>query len=432
MKNTLLALLAFFLVSSATAQSYYPPLFGNVWDTLSPTTLGWCPDQIDSLNQFLEDKNSKSFMVLKGGKIVLEEYYGTFERDSFWYWASAGKSVVGFLVGMAQEEGHLDINDPTSLYLGQGWTNATSVQEAQITIRHQISMTTGLDDNTPDLNCVDDSCLNYLTAPDTRWAYYNAPYRLVQNVVASATGMTFSQYTNTTLGARIGMGGFWYNFVRWGKTRDLARFGLLSLNKGIWNGDTLLADTSYFNAMVNTANNYNPAYGYLWWLNGKTSYQIPQVQFNFPGSLIPPAPADMYCALGKNDQKIYVIPSEDMVVVRMGNAADNSVFALSEFDDSLFTLINKLNCATSLPEPEPISFSFFPNPASESLQLTWDLSLGQKGNAEIRDLQGRILTQQLIGQGNSSRMDLTGLKPGFYLLRIQLNGKEATRRLVLR
>jgi hypothetical protein len=58
--------------------------------------------------------------------------------------------------------------------------------------------------------------------------------------------------------------------------------------------------------------------------------------------LIPSAPSDMFCALGKNDQKIYVVPSLKMVVIRMGNTADNANLALSDFDNVLWQKINAL------------------------------------------------------------------------------------------
>ena len=85
-------------------------------------------------------------------------------------------------------------------------------------------------------------------------------------------------------------------------------------------------------------------YGYLWWLNGKASYHLPQSQLKFKGSLIPTGPNDMFMALGKNDQKIYVIPSKKMVVIRMGDVANpsNPAFALSGFDEQLWLKISAL------------------------------------------------------------------------------------------
>ncbi|MBX9808547.1 MAG: serine hydrolase, partial [Flavobacteriaceae bacterium] len=88
--------------------------------------------------------------------------------------------------------------------------------------------------------------------------------------------------------------------------------------------------------------NINLSYGYLWWLNGKSSYHLPQSQLQLPGSIIPSGPNDTFMALGKNDQKIYVIPSKKMVVIRMGDAADTVNLALSDFDDVLWQKINAL------------------------------------------------------------------------------------------
>ncbi|MBP6812063.1 MAG: serine hydrolase, partial [Saprospiraceae bacterium] len=122
---------------------YFPPKTGTAWQTISPASLGICQERIDSLYNFLEVKNTKSFLLLKDGKIVLEKYFGTFVQDSIWYWASAGKSLSAFLVGQAQEEGLLDIQDKTSQYLGNGWTSEPQAKEDLITVWHQLTMTNG-------------------------------------------------------------------------------------------------------------------------------------------------------------------------------------------------------------------------------------------------------------------------------------------------
>ena len=141
------------------------------------------------------------------------------------------------------------------------------------------------------------------------------------------------------------MNGAWIqsgnNSVYWSNTRSMARFGLLMLNKGKWENEVIL-NQNYFEDATNTSQNINLGYGYLWWLNGKTNYHLPQSQLQFPGSIIPEAPNDMFMALGKNDQKIYVVPSKKMVVIRMGEAADNVNLALSDFDEVLWEKINAL------------------------------------------------------------------------------------------
>src|SRR5690606_4649220 len=206
---------------------------------------------------YLESKNTKSFIVLKDGKIVIEKYFGTFTQDSLWYWASAGKTLTAFMVGIAQQENYLSINDTTSKYLGQGWTNCTTSQEEKITIRNQLTMTTGLDDGVPDNHCTLDTCLNYIADAGTRWAYHNAPYTLLDEVIASATGQTLNAYTNQKLKIPTGITGTFapsgYNNVFISKARSMARFGLLILNKGNWNGNPIMTDTTYFNQMVNTS-----------------------------------------------------------------------------------------------------------------------------------------------------------------------------------
>jgi len=338
--------ISLFISIKASAQSlYFPPLTGNSWDTISPASLNWCPQRIDSLYTFLQKNNSKGFIILKDGKIVLEKYFGSFTTDSFYYWASAGKSLTATLAGIAQEQGYFNINDSVSKYLGVGWTSCTPQQEKNIKIKHLLTMTSGLDDIPPSPCTNEDKtvgCLLYLKDAGTRWSYHTGAYRTTEDVIAAASNMTYNNFTKNNLGNKIGMGGFWFSSVYYSKLRDMARFGLLTLNKDVWANDTILHDTAYYKAMTNTSQNFNLAYGYLWWLNGKSSMMVPGLQQVFNISLIPNAPADMFCALGKNDQKIYVIPSKKMVVVRMGEAAATSQLALTAFDNELWAKINEL------------------------------------------------------------------------------------------
>lgn len=113
---------------------YFPPLQGDEWETIDPADLDYCPDKIAALYDFLEKENTRSFLLLKDGRIVLEQYFNGHGPDSLWYWASAGKTVTATLTGIAQEEGLLDINDPTNDYLGDGWTVAPQEKEDLITI----------------------------------------------------------------------------------------------------------------------------------------------------------------------------------------------------------------------------------------------------------------------------------------------------------
>ncbi len=325
---------------------YFPPVDNsNTWETISPPDLSWNVSEIANLKDYLEQKNTKSFIILYNGKIVMEEYFNGHNMNDGWYWASSGKTLTATVTGIAQQEGLLNINNKVSDYLGTGWTSALLEKENLITCKNLLTMTSGLDDTFNDANddCVNPNCLVYSADAGTKWAYDNVYVKLQDVVDAVTPNYTWETYFNEKLRDKIGMTGSWFYSgnasVYWSNTRSMARFGLLALNQGNWNGN-IIVNQAYFNQATNTSQNINLSYGYLWWLNGKLSYKLPDVNFTFTGSIIPSAPDDMFCALGKNDQKIYVSPSRRLVVVRMGNAADNENFALSDFDEVLWQKIN--------------------------------------------------------------------------------------------
>ena len=330
-------------ISFATAAEnlYFPPLTSNVWEIKTITDLNWNQSAVQPLLDYLEVKNTKGFMILVNGKIVLENYFNGHSATTNWYWASAGKTLTASLTGIAQQEGLININNKVSDYIGTGWTSAPLAKENLISCKNLLTMTSGLDDATDN---VDPASLIYMADSGTRWAYHNV-YVKLQDVIAQASGTTWNNYFNTKLRDQIAMNGLWIssgnNVVYWSSTRSMARFGLLMYNKGKWESNQILNET-YFNQATTTSQNINLGYGYLWWLNGKASYHLPQTQLQFNGSIIPSAPNDMFMALGKNDQKIYIIPSKKMVVIRMGDAADMSNLALSDFDEMLWTKISAL------------------------------------------------------------------------------------------
>ncbi len=319
---------------------YFPPIGSDSWDTIAHRSLNWSDDAYNDLSGFLEENSTRAFILLKDGKIVCEEYWGnnilntaTFDENSIWYWASAGKTLTAFLVGLAQEDSLLNINNKTSDYLGVNWSGAPLEKENLILIKHQLSMTTGLDYTVSNTDCTDPSCLQYKADAGTQWYYHNAPYSLLEEVVSTAANKTFNVFTDEEIEDKIGMDGTWVtlgdNNVYWSTARDAARFGLLLLNKGKWDTNEVMSDTSYFNSMVNSSQELNPSYGYLCWLNGKSSIVFPGSSISFSTSLSGSAPSDLFAAMGKNGQFIDVVPSENMVVVRMGEAPGDELISVN-------------------------------------------------------------------------------------------------------
>ena len=369
-----LYLLVFFLgtLSSLKAQ-YFPPVTGNQWDTLSPARFGYCNDRIDSLYELLDQQNSKAFILIKDGKIVLEKYFDKFTQDSLWYWASAGKTLTAAVVGVLEGQGKLQLTDKTHQYLGKGWTSLTQIQEDSITVRHQLTMTTGLDDAPATADCTSPSCLKYKAAVGTRWAYHNAPYTLLDQVISAASGKTlnqviFSEFTGAT-GLKVAYIKLGDNNVAFSTPRNFARFGVLLLNGGKW-GSKQIIPSNYFAAMTASSQSLNPSYGYLTWLNGKDKFMIPQSQFKFNGDCMPGGPSDLIMALGKDGQQIMVSPSENLVWIRMGESPDTKNplvnFALGE---EIWQKVNQLNCGSSSTGGIAKDVLIFPNPAKRGTSI---------------------------------------------------------------
>jgi CubicO group peptidase (beta-lactamase class C family) len=200
-----------------------------------------------------------------------------------------------------------------------------------------------------------DDSLRFVVPPGTRF-YYNSPaYYELFAVVQGVSGQTINALSRSMLFDRIGMpNAIWVPHVDAGvrgwilscTPREMARFGLLTLTRGAWNGTPVLADSAWFAAAWRPLPPDNPAYGYLWWLNGASTYRIPS-PYAFPtlrGPLIPSAPRDLVAALGKGDKKIYVSPSMGLVVVRHGEEADpngGNPMAVSSFDEQWWQRLKK-------------------------------------------------------------------------------------------
>jgi CubicO group peptidase (beta-lactamase class C family) len=423
-KLTVFVLLLVVAVTTSSQSVYYPPLSSSaVWESVSPVSLGWSASKIDTLYNYLEKQNSKAFIVLKDGKIVLEKYFGTFTADSVWYWASANKTLTAFLVGKAQEDGFLSVNDATNKYLGMGWTSCTPAQENAITIRHQLSMTTGLDDGVAYNHCTTAPCLKYLAAPGVRWAYHNAPYTLLQSVLEKATSTNVNLYTQSKLKTKTGMTGLWtmidYDNVFFSTARSMARYGLLAQQKFIWKTDTLLHDTAYVRAMTTPSQNLNKSYGYLWWLNGKSSFMLPTLQYVFQGSYAPEAPADMFAALGKNGQIISVSPSQGLVVVRMGNQPDLPAADISpELCNQIWRRLNDvIYYRTAVKEIAGglTTAKIYPNSTGDSMTLEFD---GACDRLVVFDTMARPVKIFLSPQSPLS-FELGTLPKGVYFVRLK-------------
>jgi len=361
-------------IEKGSAQTvYYPPTDSEDWEQIDPSELNWCADSIDAFYNWLEEQDSKAFLVLQDGKIVLERYFGEFQPDSLWLWASAGKTLTSFMIGQARAEDRLQLDDAMADYLSRGWTDLTPEREDSIKIIHGLTMTSGLDDF-ENFTCTDPECLEYLVPPGTRWAYHNGPYTSLLSVLENAYDRGINLLTNQLLKRDTGMDGFWlplgFNRIYFSTARSMARFAWLIANDGQWENKLLLDDMNYIEAMRTPSQDLNPSYGYLWWLNGQDAHMLPVDRTRYQGPLAPEAPDDAYFAIGASSQIIAIHPSSNRVIVRMGEDPNNSSSPASmNFLREMHERLGSLSCETvSVPNPEEPVFEVFPNPAINELR----------------------------------------------------------------
>jgi len=326
---------------------YFPPSNGE-WEKIDPGKIGWKPAKLKEALDYAGKGKSSGVLILYRGRILAEQYWPLDPKEStadgkpnpYFHMrlgkdakgraiedvASAQKSVTAMLVGIAQHKGLLKIEDPVHKYLGKGWSKAPAVAEAKITIRHLISMNSGLGTR-----------LQYEVPAGTKWLYNTTAYSRSLTCVSKAAKMDANELTKKWLTGPTGMadsrwdkrpwaglGGIVANQYGFATTaRDLARFGLLMLANGTWEKQNVIGGKDYLKAAISPSQNLNPSYGYLWWLNGgpfvaRSAGQKKQ------GRLIAAAPMDMYAAQGKLGRKLYVLPSQQLVITRLGDQAPNN------------------------------------------------------------------------------------------------------------
>ncbi|MEI7502916.1 MAG: T9SS type A sorting domain-containing protein [Paludibacter sp.] len=215
----------------------------------------------------------------------------------------------------------------------------------------------------------------------------------------------------------------------------MARYGLLFQNKCVWKQDTILKDRAYYNAMINTSQNLNKSYGYLWWLNGKESFMLPSLQKVFSGSYAPDAPSDMYAALGKNGQILCIAPSLGLVVVRMGEKPEGIASEMP------FLLCNQIwkHLNEIMQSPNGVAESYlnyklniYPNPTSDF--ISFDPSIFTSGNLRNINIYNS-LGESVINLGSNfelnTKIDISHLPNGLYAIAFQSDKGTITEKFIV-
>jgi CubicO group peptidase (beta-lactamase class C family) len=285
---------------------------------------------------FGEDTVTVGIAIVHKGKLVGEQYRDGFGIHNGYRTWSTAKSISASLIGIAVKDGLIDINEPADI---PEWRFFNDPRQA-ITYEHLLHMSSGLYSQGANTNALYFGGQDVISAattthlevePNTRWKYANNDTLLLLRGLRAAldNDLEYLRYPYDKLFHRIGMyhtrmemdhqGNFIGSSQVYTTARDLARFGLLYLNKGVWNGQQILPVgwTDYVAEAAPTLPR-SP---------GKRGYGA---QFWLLDSL-PGVPAGTYTTAGNKGQFVTIIPSQDMVIVRTGVDPNGKTWALDKF-----------------------------------------------------------------------------------------------------
>lgn len=287
-----------------------------------------------TFNRPTPEQDTLSLLVVHRGEIVLERYakgVDQYTRTRTW---STAKSIAATLIGMQVDAGALALDEPLSLDWLPAVTDSEADPRSVITLRHVLNMSSGL-------YPVDSFGMEYATGsglaywagasssegarrrglirePGTYWDYENYDTLLAVKALKDTLPdeQAYLEFPRRALLDRIGMRNTLLSTDRFGdfilssqvytNARDLARFGLLYLNCGRWNGEQLISKEwiDFVRTPTPSTAERGNFYGGQWWL--------------VPDDRKDDVPADAYSTAGNRGQYVIVAPSHDLVIVRRG------------------------------------------------------------------------------------------------------------------
>ncbi|MGY5352222.1 serine hydrolase domain-containing protein [Wenyingzhuangia sp. IMCC45533] len=285
-------------------------------------------------------KNTRSILVLYKGKIISEKYAEGFDKNSLLQGWSMTKSLLTTCFGILEREREYDIHKPIQSF--PSWLND---ERKNITTNHLLRMESGLaweedygkicdvtkmlfDDKDVTTRAINkpakhkpEKVFNYASGTtnilsailkkqlNTEQEYLDFPYQKLVDKIRMHSMVIETDLRNNYVGSSYS----------WATTRDWGKFGQLMLDKGHWNGEQLFNPSwiKYISSPNKTSNN---EYGAQWWLNR--------------GNFMPNVPKDCFYADGYQGQRIFIIPSKELVIVRFG---------VTQLDrEGLYPLFNQL------------------------------------------------------------------------------------------
>ena len=273
---------------------------------------------------------TRAVLVLYDGHIVAEQYAPGFDKNTVMLGWSMSKSFTGAMVGILVNQHKLSVDQPAPV---ASWTNS---EKSNITIKNLLQQTTGLDftENYTRPSSVTKmlfrqgdmaaytASLPLKYRPGTVFNYSSGNSNILSKLIRQVVGeKNYVAFPYSELFYKINA----YSFLlepdasgtyigssySYATARDFARFGLLYYNNGIWNGEQILPASWVRESVQPSIADKRKHYGYQFWLNGYDENDSTKRWY-------PDVPADMFFCDGYGGQDVYIIPSEKLIVVRLG------------------------------------------------------------------------------------------------------------------
>lgn len=326
-----------------------PERLGDGWETSTASAEGIDAWRIARLLDHMAEGGYEfmhALLVVRHGRLVIEEYFGGFGRDSLQHLQSTTKSFTSALIGIAIDRGAIgSVDDPMFDYLPQyAWLR--SPDKDRITIEDCLMMAAGLQWNevtVPTDDARNDNMAGHrvpdyvaymlakpvVAPPGTRWYYNSGCSVTLGAILEHATGTPADAYAEQFLFGPLGISTWVWERINRGRhvgthgslylrPRDMAKFGQLFLQRGAWNGEQLIsAQWVEESTRPRFTVGGNVRYGYQWWFQPQHGYAAPLTS-------------------GYGGQHIIFVPALDAVIV---TAADYSnADAITDQDDKILSL----------------------------------------------------------------------------------------------
>lgn len=308
---------------------------------------------LNKISAYARSADSSALLVMHRGELVLEQYWQGFKPTSTFNSMSMSKTITALLTGIAIEEGQIESEiTPVANYISE-WQGHLD----RITVRDLLYMQSGLRNWDSKENPTSDLIRMYASPdadavalkipakrpPQQAFNYNNANTQILSKVIERATGIRYAEYLQNKLWQPLQANDAFLWLDRsngnpkafcclFATPRDWAKVGQLFLDRGQVNGKQIVS-AEWLDKMQQPSS-LNPQYGYHLWLKARTDNKS---EFGDRDASQPFTAEDIFYLDGASKQRVYIIPSQELVIVRIGEQP-------RQWDDSVIpnTLVESL------------------------------------------------------------------------------------------